>query len=422
MTTEYQPGAEEGSAPKPRPVARGLELQVGFLGLDSLYLVLEYPHADVFQKWASAINNDVNDVRLNEGIPHDDMVIRRGGLGYKLSVWDGDARLFITNRVEEKLIGTSAEGQGMGVMLQLGPKWLRQFGEAFAPNIMKGNILGQFILFGIKDPETYQIRINRMDITLDVLGLAIGTFSLDEWMNHWIGYATQKHFHVSSQTGRLEGLSIGTSGGSVRFKAYDKVIESTKRGTSRFWRSVWKLGDEELVPVTRFEWTIKCYAARFANLRHMSDFTFEKFLALLNYVTLKWGSLRIPQGDDTNQTRWPLAPLWVELRRLIDDWSFNFEGYARRDYDFTPDLNDAYLRSLAGWLAGLQVRAGLEDDSDGPASLARGLSVLAKEGYTPLDIQKKAEEKWAVWSRLAGKKKTRDADEAEIVDGKGGNS
>jgi hypothetical protein len=124
MTTEYAPGAGDESAPKPQTVARGLKLQVGFLGLDSLYLVLEYPHADVFQKWASAINNDINDVRLNDGVAYDDMVIRRGGLGYKLSVWDGDARLFLTNRVEEKLAGTSAEGQGMGVMLQLGPKWL----------------------------------------------------------------------------------------------------------------------------------------------------------------------------------------------------------------------------------------------------------------------------------------------------------
>ncbi len=402
MTTEYDTSAGDESAPVPRTVARGTKLQVGFLGLDSLYLVVEYPSADLFLKWVGAIHNDIHDTRLHEGIPHEDMVIRRGGLGYKLAVWDGDARLFLTNRVEDILAGTSAEGQGMGVMLQLGPQWLRQYGEVIAAKTMIGNIYAQLMRFGLKTPDEYTIRLNRADLTLDVLGLDMGTFSIDEWLENWVGYATQKHFHVSAQTGRLEGLSIGAASGAVRFKVYDKVIETAKRGTTRFWRSVWGLEDDEIIPVTRFEWTVKCHEARFVKLRHLSDFTFDQFLALLNYVSLKWGSLRTPQAGDSNPSRWPLSPLWGDLRALIEDWTFHFDHFARRDYDFTPDLNDAYLRSMAGWLAGLQARLGLERGEPGPVSLARGLSRLAKEGYTPDVIQAKAEKKWDVWTRLMG--------------------
>ena len=34
----------------PRTVLRGVKHQLVSLGLDSLYLVVEYPHADVFQQ------------------------------------------------------------------------------------------------------------------------------------------------------------------------------------------------------------------------------------------------------------------------------------------------------------------------------------------------------------------------------------
>ena len=125
-----QVGAQADLAP--RPVSRGAVLQNGFLGLDSLYVVLEYPAADVFQFWRSFIG-DLDNARLHGGIVVDDFVVRRGANGYKLSVWDGDARLFLTDRVESLLAGTDAEGQGMGVMLQLGPKWLRENGDILTP-------------------------------------------------------------------------------------------------------------------------------------------------------------------------------------------------------------------------------------------------------------------------------------------------
>lgn len=86
LTHGSQVGAQADLAP--RPVSRGAVLHTGFLGLDSLYVVLEYPAADVFQFWISFVD-DLDNARLHSGIVVDDFVVRRGANGYKLSVWDG---------------------------------------------------------------------------------------------------------------------------------------------------------------------------------------------------------------------------------------------------------------------------------------------------------------------------------------------
>ncbi|MDK3160764.1 hypothetical protein QPK87_30025 [Kamptonema cortianum] len=380
------------------PVSREVKLQMGYLGPDSLYLVLEYPHRDVFDFWSGLIP-DLYDRRLHVGIPADDYVIRKGSLGYKLSVWDGDARIYITDRVEAALADTSAAGQGMGVMLQLGPRWLVRFGDALSPERLRLNVFAQLALFGIRNADQYPARINRLDIALDVVGLALNTFSIDEWRRGWVGYASQKMFHDSSLTGQLEGFSIGSSSGAVRFKVYDKAAQSIKIHESRFWRSVWNVADDDPVDVARFEWSIKPFQGHFTNLRYLADFTFEGFLDLLNYASIKWGRLCVPSPDDSNQTRWPMAPLWLHIRQMIDEWSLNYDGIARRDYDLRPDLNDSYLKTVTGWVGGLMARLGIENKDDRPASIFDALTHLESSGFTILE---RAQQKWAVLSRLNG--------------------
>lgn len=65
-------------AADPRPVSRGSKIQLAFLGMDSLYLVLEYPHSDVFQYWAGFVD-DFSSPRLVAGVPAEDVVLRRAG-------------------------------------------------------------------------------------------------------------------------------------------------------------------------------------------------------------------------------------------------------------------------------------------------------------------------------------------------------
>lgn len=409
MDNDFASVADSQPAIDPHSVSRGSKIHLSALGIDSLYLVVEYPHSDVFDWWSSSIK-DFQDPKLHEGIPFDDMVIRVGGNGYKLSVWDGNTRLYITNRVNDNLKDTQRANQGMGVMLQLSPQWLWHYGDILDPQGLREAIYAQLRLFGVGQPEAYPIRLNRLDVAVDVLGLHLSDFSLDEWIHGWTGYAKIKSNHFSSITGQLEGLTIGSSEGAVRFKVYNKAAESNEKGTSRFWRSVWGVGEEDEISVARFEWSIRCYAARFVKMRYLSDFTFEGFLKLLVYVSRDWGQLRVPQPDDTNPSRWPIAPLWVDLLAMIDDWALHYDEHAKREYVYSVDLKDAYLRSLAGWIAGLQVRVGLELNKDEPATLTDGLLMMDNLGYTLADIERKARDKWEVASRLAGKRSLNDTE------------
>jgi hypothetical protein len=87
---------------------------------------------------------------------------------------------------------------------------------------------------------------------------------------------------------------------------------------------------------------------------------------------------------------------------MIDEWSIHYPDIARREYIFTPDIKDSYLRSAVGWVAGLQARLGVELDKAGAASLGDMLLFLEEQEYTVDDIQRKADAKWRVYSKLAG--------------------
>ncbi|GAB5491435.1 MAG: hypothetical protein Phog2KO_16500 [Phototrophicaceae bacterium] len=392
----------------PRTVSRGLKLQNIFLGVDSLYLVIEYPHADVYSHWTQGLHN-LQDKRLFDGIPFGDVLIRRGGLGYKLSVWMGDSRLFITDRVDDRLVDTGSAGQGMGLMLQLGSKWLRQYADFTSYETLSASIYALLVQFHVKEPEKYAIRINRIDVALDVVGLPVSEFSVDEWRYGWVGRASGKHFYDDASTGNLSGLAIGSSRGAVRFKVYDKILEAQKSGDLMFWLSVWSVDfsevglDFDLPPsVARFEWTIKPHGAKFIGMQYLKDYSFDGLKELINYVTTKWGRFCVPHGDK-NQSRWEIHPLWVKIRRMmIEEWDIDHVGVAKRDYHTSPDLNPAYMSSVTGWIAGLMARVGLAQGYDTPADIYEAV-MMAQDQSEP--VMDKANKKWAIMSRLFGKNK-----------------
>ena len=149
-----------GERPLNPELSHGADLQTAFLGIDSLYLVMEYPHSDVFEFWASQIG-DIHDPRLFEGIPYEDFLIRRGGLGYKLSVWINDARLFITDRV----MTTYALMITAWAQCFSRTKWLWQYGDILSAQTLQNNILSQFAVFG-SSILMNTVFVNRMDINL----------------------------------------------------------------------------------------------------------------------------------------------------------------------------------------------------------------------------------------------------------------
>ncbi|QPC83658.1 hypothetical protein G4Y79_04555 [Phototrophicus methaneseepsis] len=391
-------------ADNPRPVSRGLKLQPAFLGVDSLYLVIEYPSQDVFDYWSRSVN-DNQDRRLHEGIPHGDMLIRTGAHGYKLCVRSGDNRLYITNRVEDVLHNTPHTGQGMGILLQLGTKWLRQNADFTSYEALSASIFALLREYKVDEPECYPIRINRIDIALDVLGLSTNDISIDEWRRGWIGRASGKYFYDDNTTGNLSGFVIGSSKGAVRFKIYDKILESTKTNDIGFWLSVWiqqglNFSQANDLNIARFEWTVKPHNAKFLGMRYLEEYTFDGLKELINYLTQKWGRLCIAQAS-VPKSRWMIHPLWQQIRRLmIEEWDIDHVGITQRDYHTIPDVNPAYLKSVAGWIAGLMARIAIAKGEDAPVDVYEAI-LLAQSETKP--IKQKAQERFEILSRLVTK-------------------
>lgn len=387
----------------PRTVSRGLNLQPAFLGVDSLYLVIEYPSRDVFDYWSAGVR-DNHDKRLHNGIPADDMLLQAGAHGYRLCVRSGDNRLYITDRVEDVLRDTPQAGQGMGMLLQLGTKWLRQNADFTSYETLSGPIFALLQEYKIKEPDRYSIRINRIDIALDVLGLPINDISIDEWRHGWIGRALKKEFHDDSTTGKLSGFSIGSSKGSVRFKVYDKILESSKRNSLAFWLSVWMpqidFSQVNELNVARFEWSIKTHSAKFIGMRYLSEYTFDGLKELINYVTQKWGRLCVAQ-ETVPKSRWEIHPLWQKIRRImIEEWDIDHVGIAKRDYHTEPDINPSYLNAATGWIGGLMARLAIAKGEDGPVDVYEAIH-LAQSETKP--IKQKARERFEILSRLVTK-------------------
>ena len=88
----------------------------GSISIDTLYLSVKYPKADVFHKWY-IFAEGVDHRKLNKGVVAGDFVVKGGACGYKVSVWQHDARLYLTDAVDDE----RGEGKGMGIWIQLGP-------------------------------------------------------------------------------------------------------------------------------------------------------------------------------------------------------------------------------------------------------------------------------------------------------------
>lgn len=89
------------------------------ISLDTLHINVRYPRVDVFESWYREVKG-VDARKLSRGIPSGKFVIRGGSSGYKVSVWSRDIRAYLTDDVDEK----RGEGMGMGIWVQMGPKFL----------------------------------------------------------------------------------------------------------------------------------------------------------------------------------------------------------------------------------------------------------------------------------------------------------
>lgn len=351
----------------------------GVIHLDTLYLIVKYPHLDVFKKWYSQVEG-VDYRLLKEGIASGDFVIKNGASCYKVSVWQHDARIFFTDQVDEKL----GEGNGSGIWVQLGPKFLiHHIGELkTAVNALLGAV-------GVKGE--YPIKVNRLDVAVDLFGIELKNQDLNLWRDGWVGRSKVSSIFFNSRTGDLETINIGARGSSIYLRIYDKIAQAIKEGDIDYWLDIWKVNPDK---VTRVEWEIKPKQGKFPmDLQDFDLLTGWSVRELLKYL-IDWGRLCVPNPDDSNNRRWDDAPFWKKARELVNEFSEDDYPISRYGKEF-HGVSDAYVKFLSGTISGGMARLGL--DNPNMISLIEGLQ---KHGHGLETIQKIAAKKAARISNL----------------------
>ena len=276
-------------------------MKKGVVLLDTLCLNVRYPHSDIFNRWYR-FAKDVDRHVLKRGIDLGDFVLRTGGDGYKFSLWQHDARFYLTDETDDK----RGEGNGMGIRIQLGPKFLIQHINELVPVILD-------LLLDIGIKKEWPIHITRLDLAVDMFGIAMVNQSLKDWQENWVGRSKVSGVHFNSRTGALETINIGSRTSAIYLRIYDKVAQALKEGDAFYWLDVWE--KSSLEEVTRVEWEIKPKKGNFSNdLMDFYEFNGFSRRELMNYL-LEWGRLGIPEND-VNRSRWKAAPFGKILKRL----------------------------------------------------------------------------------------------------------
>lgn len=352
-----------------------------FIYLDTLYLNVKYPKLDVFLKWYPLVEG-VDYRKLKEGISAGEFVLKGGASLYKFSVCQHDARVFLTDRVDE-VVG---EKNGSGIWIQLGPKFLIHHITDLHTAIK--NLLKEIGVQG-----EYPISITRLDLAMDLTGVSIRFLNLNEFQNGWVGRSKVSAVHFNSRTGVLETINIGSRKSPVYLRIYDKVAQAIAEGDIEYWRDIWNgfIGD-----VTRVEWEIKPNDGNFSiDLKEFDKFNGFTIRELLVYL-LEWGRLCIPEEEDSNNRRWKESDFWKDIRKRANEWLLGVDIPVSRYGKEFHGISEQYVKQFSGSLSGAIARFGIH----GKPSWMNLIDGLDSYGHPQEKIIKRAEQKAAIISKM----------------------
>lgn len=100
-------------------------------------------------------------------------------------------------------------------------------------------------------------------------------------------------------------------GGDIVLRIYDKVAEIKQKSDKVWFYTLW--GQDE--NVWRIEWQVRKEVLKDFSIATFHDLKMQ-IGDLLRYLSTDHTSLRKPT-DDSNSSRWPLHPLWIDLLQQI---------------------------------------------------------------------------------------------------------
>ena len=108
---------------------------------------------------------------------------------------------------------------------------------------------------------------------------------------------------------KAQGFYFGMSDAMLR--VYDKVAEIVEKSLKVWFYELWGRETE----VWRIEWQVRKDMLRRFGIRTFADLADEEG-DLLRYLANEHDTLRI-KGEDSNRSRWPMHPLWIDLQQQI---------------------------------------------------------------------------------------------------------
>lgn len=150
-----------------------------------------------------------------------------------------------------------------------------------------------------------RLQVSRLDLHSDWQGLWVDA----EERRHFVGYANRRALYEVDD--ELSGLNVGSRGGALYARIYDKTREVEATGHD-WWPELWGKRFDPEQPVLRVEFEFSRDGLRDFGVNTPED-AFEQIGPLWAYATGAWLSLRIPTGDET-RSRWPVDPRWQAVQ------------------------------------------------------------------------------------------------------------
>ena len=213
----------------------------------------------------------------------------------------------------------------------------------------------------INASQTRQATISRIDISFDY---------------HWPNADLQQdHFTSRAKKDSLwrkdnkaETFSFGTSDIVVRI--YNKSAEIAQQSQKTWFYGLWGVKDH----VWRIEFQLRKNILKDSGIQTMSQIK-GPLRALILKIAENHTTLRIPNGD-TNRSRWPLHPLWIDLLKQIENMDSSlgqrpFNGASALEY-----RRDKSLSSIAGNLKALAAIESMLTNGCKPLSIEKTLELL----------------------------------------------
>lgn len=142
--------------------------------------------------------------------------------------------------------------------------------------------------------------------------------------------------------GKVQTFKFGES--DVVLRIYDKVAEIEEQSGKSWFFELWGVNEN----VWRIEWQVRKSILKRFGIRTFTDLR-DNQGDILRYLANEHTTLR-EKNDDSNRSRWPLHPLWLDLQAQIEE--LNCTG-VYREIDQQAILNERLMRitiSMYGYL------------------------------------------------------------------------